>query len=64
MTTVLPTVDQTVVDNAKLVHVSMMIIGLLLYFTHVERRLGKALTEEGVALALLSEFVIPVNGKV
>jgi hypothetical protein len=39
-------------------------LGLLLYFTHVERRLGKDLIKGGVALAVLSEFVFPVLTRV
>jgi hypothetical protein len=33
--------------------------GLLLYFTHVNRRQGKDLVKGGVVLAVLSEFVFP-----
>lgn len=57
---VLMTVDSTVVDLARLAYISVLMIGLLLYFTHVERRLGKDLIKGGVALAILSEFVFPV----
>lgn len=63
MTVVLTTVDSTVVELARLAYVSVLMIGLLLYFTHVERRLGKDLIKGGVALAVLSEFVFPVISK-
>lgn len=42
----------------------MMIIGLKLYFTHVERRLGNDDINGGVVLAALSEFVFPVISRV
>lgn len=41
----------------------MLMIGLLLYFTHEERRLEKDLIE-GVVLAVLSEFVLLVINRV
>jgi hypothetical protein len=63
MSVVLATVDATVVDIARLAYVSVLLIGLLLYFTHVEKRLGKDLIKGGVILAVLSEFVFPVIGK-
>ena len=59
MTLVLTTVNSTVVEVARLAYVSILMIGLLLYFTHVERRLGKDLVKGGVVLAVLPEFVFP-----
>jgi hypothetical protein len=59
MTTILTTINTTVIDIARLAYVSVLLIGLLLYFTHVERRLGKDLIKGGVLLAVLSEFVFP-----
>jgi len=44
-------------------YVSLLMIGLLLYFTHLERRLGKDLIKGGVALAIISEFVFPALTK-
>jgi anti-anti-sigma regulatory factor len=63
VTVILATVDSTVVDLSRVAYVSLLMIGLLLYFTHVERRLGKDLIKGGVALALLSEFVFPMLAK-
>ena len=60
MTVVLTTVDTTVVDVTRVAYVSLLMLGLLLYFTHVERRLGKDLIKGGVALAVILEFVFPV----
>ncbi len=64
VTVLLSTVDSTVVDVSRVAYVSLLMIGLLLYFTHVERRLGKDLIKGGVALAIVSEFVFPVLVKV
>jgi hypothetical protein len=60
----LATLDSTVVDLSRIAYVSLLMLGLLLYFTHVERRLGKDLIKGGVALAILSEFVFPVLTRV
>ncbi len=63
MTTVLTTVDSTAMELARLAYISVPMVGLLPYFAHVERRLGKDLIKGGVALAVLSEFVFPVISK-
>lgn len=63
MTVLLTTVDSTVIGLTRIAYVSLLMIGLLLYYTHVERRLGKDLIKGGVALALISEFVFPVLTK-
>jgi hypothetical protein len=55
----LTTLDSTVIDLARIAYVSLLMVGLLLYYTHVERRLGKDLIKGGVALAIISEFVFP-----
>jgi hypothetical protein len=55
----LATLDSTVMDVARIAYVSLLMVGLLLYYTHVERRLGKDLIKGGVALAIISEFVFP-----
>lgn len=60
VTALLATVDSTVVDVSRVAYVSLVMIGLLLYYTHIERRLGKDLIKGGVALAIISEFVFPV----
>ncbi len=63
MTTILSTINSTVIEIARLAYVSILLIGLLLYFTHAERRLGKDLIKGGVVLAILSEFVFPQLNK-
>jgi hypothetical protein len=55
----LTTVDSTVIQLARMAYVSLLMIGLLLYFTHVEKRMGKDFIKGGVALAIISEFVFP-----
>jgi hypothetical protein len=55
----LATIDTTVIDVARLAYVSVLLVGILLYFTHLEKRLGKDLIKGGVVLAILSEFVFP-----
>ncbi|MGD0477743.1 MAG: hypothetical protein ABSB29_06215 [Nitrososphaerales archaeon] len=64
MTTVLLTTDSTVLGIARLAHLSILMISLLHHFTHVQRRLGKYLIKGGVVLTVLSEFVLPVIGRV
>ena len=59
MSVVLTTIDTTVIQLARLAYVSVLLLGILLYFTRVERRLGKDLIKGGVILAVLSEFVFP-----
>jgi len=64
MGAILTTIDSTVIDIARLAYVTVLLLGILLYFTHVERRLGKDLIKGGVVLAVLSEFVLPAISKV
>jgi hypothetical protein len=55
----LTTINSAVIDVARLAYGSLLLLGLVLYYTHVERRLGKDLIKGGVVLALLIEFVFP-----
>lgn len=64
MSAVLSTVNSTVVEIARIAYVSVLLLGLLLYFTHTEKRLGKDLIKGGVVLAVLSEFVFPALSRV
>ena len=64
VTALLATVDSTVVDVSRVAYVSLVMMGLLLYYTHIERRLGKDLIKGGVALAIISEFVFPLLTRV
>lgn len=59
MTYLLSVVDGTVVDLTRVVYVTLLLVGILLYYTHASQRLGKDLIKGGVALAIVSEFVFP-----
>jgi len=59
MSVVLATLDTTVIEITRLAYVSVLLLGLLLYFSHAEKRLGKDLIKGGIVLAVLSEFVFP-----
>ena len=58
VTALLAIVDSTVIDLARLAYLSTDDWPLL-YYTHVERRWERDLVKEGVALAIVSEFVFP-----
>ncbi len=59
MSQLLMTVDTTVVELARVAYVTVLLVGVLLYFTRLERRLGKDMIKGGVVLAVLSELVFP-----
>lgn len=59
MTTVLNVLNSTVIDVTRVAYISLLMLGLLLYYSHAERRLGKDLIKGGVVLAVVSEFVFP-----
>jgi hypothetical protein len=59
MTYLLSVVDGTVVDLARVAYVTLLLVGILLYYTHVAQRLGKDMIKGGVALAIVSEFIFP-----
>lgn len=59
MAFVLGVIDNTVVDVMRVAYVTLLIIGVILYYTHSAPRLGKDLIKGGVALAVISEFVVP-----
>lgn len=58
-TAVLASIDVAVVDIARVAYLTCLLVGVLLYFTHLGRRLGKDLIIGGVLLVVLTEFVIP-----
>ncbi|HUI86161.1 MAG TPA: hypothetical protein VLY21_03290 [Nitrososphaerales archaeon] len=64
MTSLLTTIDSTIVIIARLAYVTVLLLGILLYFTHAERRLGKDLIKGGIILAVLSEFVFPLISRI
>jgi len=55
----LTVIDGTVIDVTRVAYITVLLLGLFLYFTRVQRRLGKDLITGGIALAVLSEFVFP-----
>jgi len=58
-TVLLNVVNSTVIDVARIAYVSLLLVGLVLYYTRLEKRLGKDLIKGGVLLAILVEFVFP-----
>jgi hypothetical protein len=54
------TIDSTVVIMVRLAFVTLLLLGVFLYFTRLHRRLGKDLIYGGVILAILSEIVFPL----
>jgi len=56
---VLASVNSAVVDIVRVAYVTCLLVGVLLYFTHLGRRLGKDLIIGGVLLVILGEYVIP-----
>lgn len=47
-------------DIVRVAYVTCLLVGVLLYFTHLGRRLGKDLIVGGVLLVVLGEYVIPL----
>lgn len=56
---VLTTINSAVVDIARVAYVTCLLVGILLYYAHLGRRLGKDLIYGGVALIVLTEYVVP-----
>ncbi|MGH9919038.1 MAG: hypothetical protein ACRD6W_09245 [Nitrososphaerales archaeon] len=56
---VLTSVDTAVLDIARIAYVTCLLIGVLLYFTRLGRRMGKDLIVGGVVLAVIAEYLIP-----
>jgi hypothetical protein len=59
MASLLATINTTVIDVSRIASVTVLMLGILLYFTRVEKRLGKDLIKGGVILAVLAGFVFP-----
>ena len=59
-TAVLASVNSAIVDIARAAYITSLLVGVLLYFTHLSRRLGKDLIVGGVVLVVISEYLIPV----
>jgi hypothetical protein len=57
---VLSSVNSAVVDIARAAYVTCLLVGVVLYFTHISKRLGKDLLVGGVVLVVISEYLVPV----
>lgn len=58
----LTVINTAVVDIIRVAYVTCLLVGVLLYYTHLGRRLGKDLIMGGVLLVIITEFIIPVVG--
>jgi len=58
-TQLLDAIDGAVIDVTRVAYITVLIVGIFLYFTHLQRRLGRELIVGGIVLAILSEFVFP-----
>jgi hypothetical protein len=58
-TQVLLTIDSTLVTLTRLVFVTLLLLGVFLYFTRLNRRFGKDLIYGGVILAIIAQIVFP-----
>ncbi|MDA4113484.1 MAG: hypothetical protein OK474_05515 [Thaumarchaeota archaeon] len=59
-TQVLVAIDGTVIDITRVAYITVLIIGVFLYFTRLNRHLGRELIAGGIILAILSQYVFPV----
>lgn len=64
LTTLLMTINSTVIEISRLAYISVLLVGLLLWATHLDKRLGKDLIKGGVILAVLAEFIFPQLNRV
>ncbi|MDA4115588.1 MAG: hypothetical protein OK442_03405 [Thaumarchaeota archaeon] len=56
---VLTAINAAVIDIARVAYITCLLVGILLYYTHLGKRLGKDLIFGGVALVVLTEYVVP-----
>jgi hypothetical protein len=54
------TMDNAAIDIAKAAVVFLIIAGVILWFTHVNKHMGKELLEGGIIIGLFLEFVVPL----
>lgn len=59
VTAVTVTMDNAAIDIAKVAVVFLVIAGVLLWFTHLNKHLGKELVSGGIIIGLFVEFVVP-----
>ena len=56
---VMASINSAVIDIARASYVTCLLVGVMLYFTHLSRRLGKDLVVGGVLVIVISEYLIP-----
>lgn len=56
---VLTSIDGAVIDIIRVAYLTCFLVGVLLYFTHIARRLGKDLIIGGVMLIVMAEVIVP-----
>jgi hypothetical protein len=61
--TVLGSVDTVALQIMRALYVTLLVVGVLLYFSHANRRLGKDFMSGGIALIVMIEFVFPFISK-
>jgi hypothetical protein len=54
------TMDNAAIDIGKAAVVFLVIAGVLLWFSRVNKHLGKELVEGGIIIGLFIEFAVPV----
>jgi hypothetical protein len=60
MSVVTLTLDNAAIDIGKAAVVFLIITGVLLWFSRVNKHLGKELLEGGIIIGLFIEFAVPV----
>lgn len=63
-TWVLGMVNTSMIEISRVAYISAVLIGVLLYSTHLAKRLGRDLIQGGLVLAILSEIIFPLVIKV
>lgn len=61
---VLTTIDTSVFVVSREAYITVLVLGVFLYFTHLSRRIGKDLIKGGIILAVLAEFIFPLAAKI
>jgi len=56
---VLASINSAVIDVVRVAYVTFLLLGVLLHFSHLAKRLGKDLVVGGVVLFVLTEYLIP-----
>ncbi len=54
------TMDNAAIDIGKAAVVFLIIAGIVLWFTHVNKHLGKEMVEGGIVIGLFMEFGVPL----